>query len=274
VEVADNSGNVELDGRHSLARIGLAAEGLFNFALALLVVQLLLGAPVEEAGVTGAAEQIGRQPAGQFLLIVLIAGLACLVVWRIVQCATGDDVEGSTLKDRAKYGGMAAGYLVVSSIAGIVLLRNWGEDLGTEDAEEEATALVLDWPGGQLLVGAAGALLIVVALVGMWEYGVRGQFMRSLDRDRIGPVFDKILRVVGRIGFVGRTMVILAIGVLVVIAALRHDPGEVGGMSQATSNLAQEAWGRVLLAFMALGLFGYAALRFIEAVHRRTSPPA
>jgi hypothetical protein len=264
------------DVRPVLARIGLVAEGLFSLTVGLLVAQLAVGRPGDDAGPEGAAEQIADQPFGQGLLIVLIAGLVCLVVWRGVQFLTGDEVEGHGLQARTKFGGMVVVYLGVIWIAATVLLGRWGQDVGNDDndVEEEATAFVLDWPGGDLLVGAVGVGFIVVGLVAIWSYGVQGRFMRRIDTDRTSPALEHKLRVLGRVAYTGRSLVNIVIGALLIVAARNHDPDEAGGMSDALASLADETWGQILLAAIALGFFTYATLRFIEARWRRESRPA
>jgi hypothetical protein len=205
---------------------------------------------------------------------VLILGLVCLVAWRAVQLFTGDEVEGSGLQDRLKYFGMAVVYTMIIGIATTVLLQSFGVGGGGgsgEDPEEEATAFVLDWPGGEFLVGAAGLGFIVVGLFGMYTYGIRAEFMDRIDRQRTGQVLEHKIQVIGRVGYVGRSVVNLVIGFLVILAAVRHDPDEASGMPEALGKLADETWGVALLLFIGLGFFLYATLRLIEARYRKDS---
>ena len=68
-----------------------------------------------------------------------------------------------------------------------------------------------------------------------------------------------------RIGYCTRGMVYLLVGALAILAAV-GEGGKTTGTKGALATIIGEPFGYVLLGIIALGLFGYAAWRFIQAV--------
>jgi hypothetical protein len=126
---------------------------------------------------------------------------------------------------------------------------------------------LLDAPFGPWLVGA-------VAL-GVAGYGaaqiVRGLSRKVEERLRLGelaPDERRLVVRVGRVGTVARGIVFGIIGVLLMRAAVRHDPEEAGGLGDALGTLAQQPYAPVLLGSMALGLGAYGAYQLVKARYR------
>jgi hypothetical protein len=77
----------------------------------------------------------------------------------------------------------------------------------------------------------------------------------------VAPWIERLARV----GFVAKALLYITVGWLAAQAAL-GDGGRTTGSRGALSTLLQQPLGRVLLALIALGLFGYAAWRIVEGV--------
>lgn len=74
------------------------------------------------------------------------------------------------------------------------------------------------------------------------------------------------LTLLARLGYASRGAVYLLVGGLAVLAAFAGR-GQVGDERDALSRLAEQPWGKALLAAICLGLFGYALWRFIQAYY-------
>ena len=118
---------------------------------------------------------IAKQPFGKALLILMAIGLAGYAIWRLVRAAIGHGPEASDdTKERISGAASGIGYLSLCITAVALLL---GSGSGGSSDPGGATAGVLGWPGGQILVGIAGLIIIGVGL----EEGYKG-LTRSSSR--------------------------------------------------------------------------------------------
>ena len=82
----------------------------------------------------------------------------------------------------------------------------------------------------------------------------------------------RLLNRISRFGVAARAVIIVALGILLVRAARRHDPGEAEGVRGSMLELAG-AGGQWALAFIALGLIAYAVDQALHARYRRIRSP-
>src|SRR5262249_58546055 len=80
--------------RHStwlevLTRTGLIGYGILHLAVAWLAIQIATGKPATTADQAGAFRLVDQQPAGEFILVVIAAGLAAMAVWQLLLAMTG-----------------------------------------------------------------------------------------------------------------------------------------------------------------------------------------
>jgi hypothetical protein len=244
--------------------------------IGLLALQLAIGSPDEQASPQGAIEWIGEQPLGRFLLVALTLSLVALASWRALDAWRGDPVEGAETSDRVRYAAQAVIYggFAVASLS--VTIATWsgtgdgsassaGGGAGSGQSQQQATAVVLDWPGGQLLVAAAGLALIGYAAWKFVKHTLHAEFM-----ERLSGAGDAVERF-GRVGYAARAVVWAVVGVLLIQAALTHDPNQAGGLSAALQELAGSGLGRLVLVAVAVGLFAFGALSVVEAKYRRAA---
>ena len=270
------------DVRRTVAPVGLVGKGLLYAALGFIAINVVVGS--RDAGGTtknGAIERVAAAPFGKFLMIVLAASLVALVVWKAMQAVAGDPVDGSEAKDRAKNGVKAFLYAGSAATAVSVLVANWsggsssdpqggsGSDSGgSGGGRSQATAFVLDWPGGRFLV-----MIVGLGVIGYGGYQIYQQVIRTDFMDRIDPSLDeaktKAIETVGRIGFAGRAVLMAATGLFLFIAGLDHEPGEAQGLSGILNDLSNDPLGKVALWVIAFGTFAYGVFALVESRHRR-----
>jgi hypothetical protein len=125
----------------------------------------------------------------------------------------------------------------------------------------------MGWPGGQLLVGAAGLAIIAVGGKKIYD-GVKRKFEEdmSLPSDRGAR---QIAVRSGQVGFIAKGIAIALIGGLVVTAAVRFRPDQASGLDAALKTLASQPYGPYLLAAVALGLAAYGVFCFFDARYHR-----
>jgi hypothetical protein len=261
--------------KDTLGRVGLVGRGVLYAVIGVLALQLAIGSPDEEASPQGAIEWIGEQPLGKFLLVALTLSLVALALWRALDAWRGDPVEGAETSDRLRYAAQAVIYAGFAVASLSVTLATWSgsassagsgsSGAGGGQSQQQATAVVLDWPGGQVLVAVAGLALIGYAGWKFVKHTLHAEFM-----ERLSGAGDAVERF-GRIGYAARAVVWAVVGVLLIQAALSHDPNQAGGLSAALQELAGSTWGRALLVAVAVGLFAFGALSVLEAKYRRAA---
>jgi hypothetical protein len=262
--------------RDPLGRTGITARGALYVVLGVLAIQFARGKTgSEEVNQTGAFEKVAEQPFGKVLLVVLVVGLAALALWRFVQAAVGDPVEGDEVKDRAKFAGKGIIYASLTVTAAKVAADAWsGGSKNTaarnagDQQQHHATSTVFDLPGGRFLVVVLGLVLIGMAAYHVWHHGVQASFMKRLAPP---PQAAGLVEAVGRIGHAARAVVLAISGVFFLVAAAQHDPNQSKGVSGSLQQMAEHGWGRLVLWATAVGLFAFGVYCLAEARYRKHS---
>ena len=256
-----------------LARLGFCARGLVYMivgAIAFEIARSPKSGADEEASKEGALREIADRSFGRPLLVVLAVGLAGYALWRATEALWGRrDEEDDTkrLAKRAFSGGRALlyGAFCVSTLR----FANQPSAGGGGDKQEETwTARVLDWPAGQLLVGAVGAGLIGGGLYVAYR-GLAQKFEKKLDTSDMGPTTGFVVDVLGTLGLAARGLVFSVAGFLLVKAAMDFDPEAATGVDGTLRVIAHQAYGQVLLTVTAVGLVAYGLYSFAEARYRQ-----
>lgn len=253
-----------------LGRLGLVGRGGLYSIVALLALELALGAPTEEASPKGAMAWLAQQPFSRVLLIVMTIALFAMAAWRLLDAAVGDPVDGDQPWDRVRFLAKGAVYMSLAIASLSTTLANWhlkASDTSTAGGkgQKQATAVLLSWPLGQWIVAAVGAGVIGYAIFMFKHHAIDQSFMKRLVTDR-----DSVRRL-GQAGYGARTVVWAITGVLLIQAAITFDPNRAGGLSTSLQKLAQTSGGGVLLIVVAVGLFAFAGFCFAEAKYRRAA---
>ena len=255
-----------------LARAGLVARGLLYGVVALLAVQVAHGHNEVQPDKQGALQTVVRQPLGRLLVLLLAVGFAGYAVWRLVEAAVGPPDEPDRRKanfKRVGYAGRAGLYTFFCASAVKVFIWSTRASVN-ENPEVDWTARVLNWPGGTWLVQAVGLGILGAGLYIGWR-GLSGKFRKRLKAIEMGPVATRWVRGIGTVGNVARMLVTLVIGVLLIVAARQHDPGQAVGIDGALKRLAERSFGPALLVVVAAGLAAYGLYSLAEARYRRVA---
>jgi hypothetical protein len=134
--------------------------------------------------------------------------------------------------------------------------------------QQDATAKIMQHPGGRWLVGAIGVIIVVVGLVLISE-GIRRKFLKYLRTSQMSPRTRSVVTWLGVLGTAARGVVFALAGILVIDAAVTHSPAESGGIDKALLTLRDQPFGPVLLLAAALGLVVFGIYGLCEARWRR-----
>ncbi|REJ91679.1 MAG: DUF1206 domain-containing protein [Planctomycetota bacterium] len=242
-----------------MARCGYAAKGLVYAVIGGLAIQIAFGSGGETTGPRGALSEIGSQPLGQFLLVIVGIGLFGYAAWRFVQAGFDPEHKRADAKGIA----VRAGYVcsgVVYTLLGVEAIRlvvsSAGSSGGGGQSAEHWTAWLMQQPFGQVLVGLVG-----LAIIGTGAYqcyrAATADFQKMLKSHEMSATEVTWSERTGRAGFAARGVVYFLIGGGLMFAAVTTDPSEAIGIGQALSRLSNQSFGPWLLGLVAIGLIAY-----------------
>jgi hypothetical protein len=251
-------------------------------------------------------QEISSTPVGGILVWLLVVGLIGMALWRLSDAAfpssSSDDVTSSSSGDgtsassgdaatassgdgrasgsehgtssgskgrTAKRLGALGKAVIYGVIAYSVLKFAVGE--GTQSSDKESvdlTATVMKYPGGQVLVVAAG-LALVGAGVFLAYAAWKEKFRKNLE---LGQMHGRIRRVMvwfGKFGGIARGAVFVTGGIFLVVAAIEAKPQQAKGVDSALRVLASTPLGPWLLVLVAIGLIMFGLFSLGQAKWER-----
>jgi hypothetical protein len=247
------------------ARVGILAYGITHVLIAWLALQIAFGQGGERADQNGAFQTVAQQPFGQVLLWILAIGFVFAALWRLEQAIWGFtyiDDNKKVIGKKVSSGAKAVLFAVLAYLAGSTAAGGGGGN-----GQQQATAGVLGLPGGQILVGIAGLVVIGVGVRKIYK-GWKQKFKEDMDLPSDHRA-RKIAVQSGQVGFIGRGVATILVGGLLTLAAIQFNPGEAAGLDAALKTLAAQPFGPFLLILVALGLLAYGVFLFFDAKYHK-----
>jgi hypothetical protein len=247
-----------------LARSGFAASGLIQVLVGWIAIQVALQHSNTRADQSGALSDVAKSPGGMVLLWIAAIGALALTLWLVISGALQHgqdrkDTWGSRLRDWAK----AVVYLVI----GLTALRYaMGGNSNSASTSRKGSATVLGLPGGPVLLGIAGFLVIGLGLY-LVQYGIRRKFVKGINVPR--GTAGRVTITLGRIGYAARGIAIGVVGILFVAAAFAHNAEKATGLDGALKAFVQVPFGRVVLVVIGLGWIASGLYTFIRVKQAR-----
>ena len=251
-----------------LARAGLVARGAVYAIIGVLAFELAIGAGGKTTNQKGALAELAQQSGGKILLVLMAIGLFGYAFWRLLRAAIGHGPEESDDgKERLKglASGIAYGSLFITCVA---ILAGSGKSGGGSGSPDKAAGGVLDWPAGQVIVAAAGLLLIGVGLYQGYE-GIKEKFLEKSKTEQMSPTTKRWFTRLGKVGHLSRMVVFGLIGWFLFKAAIDYKPSEAVSVDGALAHLHKTTFGPVALGIVAVGLIAFAAYSMADARFRR-----
>lgn len=247
------------DAFRRVARTGFVVVGVVHIIIGAIAVSIASGGG-GDADQDGAMEQIRATPIGGLLLAGIAVALIALAVWQIASgmLATGKD-EARRWGQRVKMIGIAAAYLV---IAGLALVFAFGGHIESEKTSQTLSAVILDAPGGVVLLIILGLSVAGVG-VGFVVIGFTRGFEKTMDVPD-GPSRPGIIAL-GIAGYLAKGIAVAATGLLFVVAAWTQDPEKAAGLDAALRSLVDLPLGRGILWCVGVGLAVYGIFSMVRA---------
>jgi hypothetical protein len=246
-------------------RLGLVVYGTVHLIIAFTALQLAFGSSSGKANQQGALSQLAQSPLGDAGLVLVAVGLAAMVVWQLLEAAVGYRVEDGA-KRAFKRLACAAKAVVYGLLSYSAASMAVGSGSSGGSSTDSMTAQLMSAPAGQLLVGAVGSGIVAVGAYLAYK-GWAEKFTKHLDAGASQGSRRKPIVLLGKVGYLGKGAALAAVGVLFVVAAVRHQAKKSGGLDVALQQLLQEPFGPVLVAAVAVALACFGLYCFAWARH-------
>lgn len=245
-------------------RAGLVVYGVLHLLIGWLALQIAFGEKSQAASSSGALHTLADQPLGAVLLWLAAAGMLLLVLWRLLEAWQGH--QGEDGKDAVTKPAASVLKAVLYGVIGFSAVKVALGDSQKGSGTDSLTSQVMQWPGGQLLVGLAG--LAVLGYGGWYVYrGLAEKYLDNIDGKGRSGETGRAYRLLGKVGHIAKGVAVGMIGVLFLYAAVTHDPKKSGGLDQALQKLAEQPFGQAMLVATALGIGCYGLFCFVRARH-------
>lgn len=243
------------------ARAGFVGYGILHLVLAWLAAQIAFGHATEEGDQSGAFQALSQQSIGKVLLALIAIGLFAMALWQGLTAAIGHD----KVTERIVSGCRTVVYVVLG-ISAVKALA--GTPSSGSQKSQNASGGVLGHTAGVWLIALVGLVVIGVG-VGLVVIGVLRKYDDNLMTGRMNRTTRTLSHVLGTSGYVAKGTAFAIAGVLLVDAAVTHDPKKGGGLDSALHTLAGEPYGKFLLLLMALGIAAFGVYCFFQARYRK-----
>ena len=241
----------------TMTRVGFAARGIMY----LLIGYLSLRVGRSEDG-AGAMEYLDSG-AGKVLLALMAVGFFAYAAWRLLEAWLDSEGHGSDGKGTAaRLGGAASGIMHLALAFTAAKLASGSGSSG--GGAEGGAATALSFPGGQTLLVAAAALLLVAGLY-QFAKAAKADFLRHLDPEAARQPWVKLA---GRGGYAARGVVFVIMAWFLWQAGRQDSASKAGDMGEALASLPA-----TLQMLVAAGLFLFGVFSLVEARYRRINDP-
>ena len=251
------------------AQIGLVARGVVYIVFGLIAFDIATGDHSGKPSSQGALTEMAQQPYGTWLLGIVALGLFAYAVacaLGAIRGRGGKKAGESDTKDRV----MDAGRAVINASLAVYAVKILmdGRSSSGGNTESKATAMVLDWPGGQVIVAAIG-LAIIAAGVAQWRKAYKQKFTEGLALEEASDKTRRVVTKLGTVGYVARGIVFALVGWFLVNAAIDYNPDEAVGVDGALLELAGKDYGPWVLGFVGIGTIAFGVWSMVEARYRK-----
>jgi uncharacterized protein DUF1206 len=241
------------------ARFGHLTKGIIYGLIGALALQVAIGSGGRVAGQQEAAQEVGRQPFGVFLLLAIAAGLFGYAAWRFVEGIKDTAHEGMAKRVLAIVSGVVNAGLAVA-----VLQMALGKD---GSGSQSWVGKMLEQPFGGILLGLIGLGVIGAGLFQLYQAYTK-RFLRNFKTNAMSPTERRWVTRAGQAGYGARGVVFPLVGIGMLQAAIDHDPGRTRGLREALLEIARSDHGQLLLGLVAVGLLAFGLFMVASARYR------
>ena len=205
---------------------------------------------------------------GKILLWIIMLGAACYMVWRIYEAITDPYGYGKDLVGLGKRSGIAlstiADLLIVYAAIKVLLGVGDIQQSGEPHEEHEFVNKILTEGWGASAVTAIGIVVLMAAVI-QFVYGVSGGYKERLDIDHYRKAGKAIIHFLAWIGYCSRGIIVGIIGFFFLKAAITGASKYVVNTDKAFDFIGDEV-GHAFFILVAAGTACYGIFMIINGI--------
>jgi hypothetical protein len=198
---------------------------------------------------------------------LVAVGLVALALWQASEAFWDDrNREGARrVRKQVSGGAMAVIYAALGVSAASVAL---GSGASSSQSQQQATAGVLAWPAGRVIVVVAGLIIIGVGVAHVVK-GVKKSFAEEIDTSAMSPGAREGVARLGQVGYIAKGVALGLVGGLLSYATVTFDRQKAQGLDGALQTILAQPFGRFLLTAAALGFVAFGVFAILQSRYRR-----
>jgi hypothetical protein len=259
-------------GIKNMARLGHIAKGIVYCLAGTLTAMAAFGLGGEKTDQKDVFVFVRDQPFGKVLLLLITAGLACFVVWRVAQAIKDpghrhDKTSPKRIGARLGYAWSGLIYTGFAVAAAKIALGNGHEtDSGGigSNSQDSVVAGLHKMPFGLFVLYAIALGLAVFGLFQIYR-AVSGSFMKNIKQTSVAPVKQTFYKRAGQLGYMARGIVFIVVGFLFYRAVSARRSVKTADTEGVYNFLETIPFGSWLLGLVAIGLVAYGIFMFVRA---------
>ena len=251
-----------------LARAGLTARGIIYALIGILAIEIAFGNSGHRADQSGAVRVVASTPVGTLLLWLLVGGFIGMALWRLSEAlygAPGPDGRKAGARLIAGFKAVLYGFIAFGIMKYALGL---GAPKSSDQQTVDLTSTAMREPGGRIIVGIVGAVLIGAGAFLAWRAFVR-KFVEEIKTGEMSRPTRRAVVALGWVGGIARGVVFSAAGLFLLIAAVTARAHQAKGIDATLRAFSKTPAGPWLLVVVALGLVIFGLYSLAEARWRR-----
>lgn len=250
-----------------LARFGYASKCVVYSTIGLLALSVALGRGGKLTSAQGALTRLQDVPLGGVLIWLLCVGLVGYSLWQLLRAVLDPEQQGTKAKGIVKRIGYAASGVANLGVAYFAYrLATQPNVTETAGSQKDLARQVLEWPAGQVLLGLAGVVMLVVGAVQIAN-ALGAKFTKRIAYHDFGAKYAQTLTRIGQVGITARGIVLGAVGFFLLAAAWKGNASGVRDTAGILNWLRDQ--GSWLLGLVAVGTLCYGLWCLVQALYRR-----
>jgi heme/copper-type cytochrome/quinol oxidase subunit 2 len=163
---------------------------------------------------------------GKIVIVIILAGLLCYVIWRFYEAFSDPYRYGRTISGLTKRVGICLSTIVDMMIAFTAIRVLVGNNQimldGQPREEQEMVEALLDDTWGSTVVFVFGVVVVVVAALQLW-YGITKGYKERIDLEHFNKPVQTITHIFAWIGYLARGVILGIIGFFLIKSGATAD---------------------------------------------------